>query len=38
VRELLYPLLKQWLDQHLPRMVEQLVNEEIKRKATARSR
>jgi hypothetical protein len=25
VRELLHPLLKQWLNQHLPRIVEQLV-------------
>jgi cell pole-organizing protein PopZ len=33
VRELLHPLLTQWLNQHLPRIVEQLVNEEITRRA-----
>jgi uncharacterized protein len=32
-RELLYPMLKQWLDQNLPRIVEQLVREEIERLA-----
>ena len=32
-RELLYPMLKQWLDQNLPRIVEQLVREEIERVA-----
>jgi uncharacterized protein len=31
VRELLHPLLKQWLDQNLPCIVERLVNEEIER-------
>ena len=38
VRELLHPLLMQWLNQHLPRIVEQLVNEEIKRRAAGCSR
>jgi cell pole-organizing protein PopZ len=32
-RELLHPMLKQWLDQNLPRIVEQLVREEIERVA-----
>jgi cell pole-organizing protein PopZ len=32
-RELLRPMLKQWLDQNLPRLVEQLVREEIERVA-----
>jgi uncharacterized protein len=32
-RELLYPMLKQWLDQNLPRIVEELVREEIERVA-----
>jgi len=31
VRELLRPLLKTWLDDHLPQMVERLVQEEIAR-------
>lgn len=31
VRELLRPMLKQWLDVHLPSMVENLVREEIRR-------
>jgi cell pole-organizing protein PopZ len=32
-RELLHPMLKQWLDQNLPRLVENLVREEIERVA-----
>jgi cell pole-organizing protein PopZ len=32
-REVLRPMLKQWLDQNLPRIVEQLVREEIERVA-----
>ena len=32
-RELLQPMLKQWLDENLPRIVEQLVREEIERVA-----
>jgi cell pole-organizing protein PopZ len=32
-RELLHPILKQWLDQNLPRLVEKLVREEIERVA-----
>jgi cell pole-organizing protein PopZ len=32
-RELLHPMLKQWLDQNLPRLVEKLVREEIERVA-----
>jgi cell pole-organizing protein PopZ len=32
-RELLHPMLKQWLDQNLPRIVEKLVREEIERVA-----
>ena len=31
VRELMRPMLKDWLDQHLPSMVERLVREEIER-------
>ncbi len=31
VRELLNPLLKDWLDQHLPGMVEQAVRDEVER-------
>src|SRR5687768_11584813 len=31
VRELLNPLLKQWLDHHLPQIVERRVNVEIER-------
>ncbi|MEL0090777.1 MAG: DUF2497 domain-containing protein, partial [Rhodospirillales bacterium] len=31
VRDLLKPMLKQWLDANLPNMVETLVREEIKR-------
>lgn len=31
VRELLRPLLKDWLDQHLPPMVEQAVRDEVER-------
>jgi cell pole-organizing protein PopZ len=31
LRELLHPLLKQWLDLNLPCIVERLVNEEIER-------
>ena len=30
-RELMRPMLKDWLDQHLPSMVERLVREEIER-------
>ena len=30
-RELVRPMLKEWLDQHLPMMVERLVREEIER-------
>ena len=33
VREMLQPLLKSWLDNHLPAIVEQLVQEEIERVA-----
>jgi cell pole-organizing protein PopZ len=33
VRELLRPLLKHWLDDHLPPMIERLVREEIQRMA-----
>ena len=33
VRELLLPLLKQWLDQNLPSIVERRVNVEIERMA-----
>src|SRR5262249_29847723 len=33
VRELLRPILKHWLDDHLPAMVERLVREEIQRMA-----
>jgi uncharacterized protein len=32
-RELLHPMLKQWLEENLPRIVEQLVREEIERVA-----
>jgi cell pole-organizing protein PopZ len=32
-RELLHPMLKQWLDQNLARIVEKLVREEIERVA-----
>lgn len=32
-RQLLHPMLKQWLDQNLPRLVEKLVREEIERVA-----
>jgi cell pole-organizing protein PopZ len=32
-RELLRPMLKQWLDEHLPSLVERLVREEIERVA-----
>ena len=31
VRELIRPMLKEWLDQHLPITVERLVREEIER-------
>jgi cell pole-organizing protein PopZ len=31
VRELLKPMLRDWLDEHLPSLVERLVHEEIKR-------
>jgi uncharacterized protein len=31
VREILHPLLKQWLDQNLPQIVERRVNAEIER-------
>jgi hypothetical protein len=40
VRELLHPLLKDWLDQNLPNVVERCVNAEIERlvpKATQRN-
>jgi uncharacterized protein len=37
-RELLHPMLKQWLDQNLARIVEQLVREEIERVARRGSR
>ena len=30
-REMLQPLLKQWLDQHLPGIIDRLVREEIRR-------
>lgn len=33
VRELLYPLLQEWLDRNLPQIVEKCVNDEIKRMA-----
>ncbi|WP_233245092.1 DUF2497 domain-containing protein, partial [Caulobacter sp. HMWF009] len=36
VRELLRPLLKQWLDEHLPRIVEAKVEEEVHRIARGR--
>jgi cell pole-organizing protein PopZ len=32
-RELLHPMLKQWLDENLPQLVERLVREEIERVA-----
>ncbi len=32
-REMLQPMLRQWLDQHLPNIVERLVREEIERVA-----
>jgi cell pole-organizing protein PopZ len=35
VRELLHPLLKNWLDQNLAEIVERCVNAEIKRIVTA---
>ena len=31
VREMLHPLLRHWLDTHLPKLVESLVREEIRR-------
>jgi cell pole-organizing protein PopZ len=37
VRELLRPLLKEWLDQNLPRIVETKVEEEVHRIARGRS-
>ena len=37
VRELLRPLLKEWLDQNLPRIVEAKVEEEVHRIARGRS-
>jgi cell pole-organizing protein PopZ len=33
VRELLHPLLKEWLDRNLAEIVEKCVNDEIKRMA-----
>jgi hypothetical protein len=36
VREMLRPMLKQWLDENLPAVVEQLVREEIQRVARGR--
>ena len=36
VRELLRPLLKEWLDQNLPRIVETKVEEEVHRIARGR--
>lgn len=33
VREILHPLLKEWLDRNLAEIVEKCVNEEIKRMA-----
>ena len=33
VRELLHPLLQEWLDRNLPQIVEKCVNDEIKRMA-----
>jgi cell pole-organizing protein PopZ len=33
VRELLRPMLKHWLDDHLPPMIERIVREEIQRMA-----
>jgi cell pole-organizing protein PopZ len=36
VRELLRPLLKEWLDQNLPRIVETKVEEEVQRIARGR--
>ena len=33
VRELLHPLMKEWLDRNLPQIVEKCVDEEIKRMA-----
>ena len=37
-RELMRPMLKEWLDQHLPMMVERLVREEIERLVTQSQR
>ena len=36
VAEMLKPMLKQWLDQHLPETVDRLVREEIERMARRR--
>ena len=36
VREMLRPMLKQWLDENLPAMVERLVRAEIQRVARGR--
>ena len=33
IREILRPLLREWLDRNLPSVIERLVNEEIKQKA-----
>ena len=38
VREMLRPMLKQWLDDNLPAMVERLVRAEIQRVARGRTR
>jgi uncharacterized protein len=38
VREMLRPILKIWLDDNLPRMVERLVRAEIERVASPRGR
>ena len=36
VREMLKPMLKDWLDQHLPEIVEELVTREIARITSAK--
>jgi uncharacterized protein len=36
VRDMLRPMLKQWLDENLPAVVERLVREEIQRVARGR--
>lgn len=36
IREMMKPLLKQWLDDHLPALVENIVREEVERAANRR--